>query len=161
MPGQKGIKGYNFNLNKHVLGRRKVIDIGLLQGLTSQPTSNINDLIIEFTTGENVTAQNAGTVVNGLLYHASNLLSNNKPAMGIILDTAVSGSLSRIQIAGYCNMSFGFTANKNVYLRYGAVNTSHTPLLVPTVNEDGFQIIGRALNTDILLINIEEFYQIQ
>jgi hypothetical protein len=161
MPFQKRLEGgYSKNTQKDNLGNKQTVDVSLIKSSVALPETNVNELIIEFTTGENVTAQNAGCVISGLLYNASNLKSIDRPVEGIILNTVAIGGKARLQIAGYCNMSFGFTANKKVYLRYGTANISQTPLITPTVVEDGFQIIGKALNPNILLISIEPFAQI-
>lgn len=162
MPFQKRYTGgYSQNQSKDILGRLNTVDVSLVQSTTPTPDINVNELIIEFTAGENLTAMNIGTVVSGLLYHAKNKFSDSKPAMGIILDTVLSGAKARLQIAGYCNMSFGMTANRDVFLRYGSTNRSHVPLLTADANEDGVQRIGRTLAANTLLINIEPFYLLQ
>jgi hypothetical protein len=161
MPFQKRYEGsYSQNQSKDILGRSNTIDVSLIQSTTPTAATNINELIIEFTAGENLTAMNAGSVVSGLLYNAKNKYSDSKPAMGIILDTVATGEQARLQIAGYCNMNFGLTANKDLFLRYGSNNISITPLTAVSANEDGVQCLGRLLGVNTLLIDIGEFNQI-
>jgi len=153
MPFIKG-GAYKINAKRQVLGNVESGTTISYQGIVAE--EGVYELTLIYPAGENVTAFTPGYINNGTLYKATNLSTDNKPCNCIILETKTTGQDTRVQIYGICPTNLTLTANKTVFIRYGASPISVTPLLTGGVNEDCVQRLGRMITANILFVNIEQ-----
>lgn len=147
------------NRKRQTLGREGVVNAGIISSVQgSGETNSVFELIIKVTAAEQIQAGGPVSIISNTAYTASNLCSAARPCHGIALNEGNAGDTINVQIGGILLMDISLTANREVFLR--ASGLSHVPLVNITPAENGLQRIGRALATNILLINIEPLYRI-
>jgi len=145
---------HKIDAKRHVLG--SIQNTPILLSTSEQPSDDVYELIVTYPAAENVTEFTPGCIKDGTVFAASNLSGNAKPCNCIILETITSGADVRVQLFGICATNLTLTANKDLFVRYGATPLSKTPLLTADANEDMVQCIGRAVNTNTVLIDIQK-----
>ncbi len=112
--------------------------------------------VLETDAGENLLAGNAGSIgTDGLLYHASPLKNDNRPAHGIIIESAAQGEKARLKIEGINESPILLDTEKAVIvLRKGTINISQEILQTGDNEEDLFQELGRPAGSSRIMINI-------
>ncbi len=147
------------NRRRQTLGHEGVINASIISTIESIGENNsVFELIITEIAGETISAGQPVSIISNTGFVASNLFSQGKPCHGIALNGGSAGDIIKIQIGGLLLLDLSLTANKDVFLR--ASGLSQIPLVNVNSTEDSYQRIGRALASNILLINIEEIYKV-
>ncbi len=152
------VKSSTINLRRNVLGKQGAVNASIVSATGTTETVNVFELIISKTAAETLVMGQPVSIIGGLVYVASNLKADNKPCHGIVIDDGNTNDPVRVQIGGIVTANLTLTSGMDVYLRNTGL--SQTPLYAANVNEDGFQKIGTAIETNTMELNIQEFTQL-
>ena len=145
----------------NIISTRNIVDIDVLtsnisySGASSPANIPINSNIV-LAAGENLTAGDLGTIKDNLIYKATNLLSDLKAPLGIILATVLIDAQATLITTGIVNIATTLTPNDKVYLRAGSPNTNQTILDVVSGTENLVIEVGKALTVNSFIIDIKE-----
>jgi hypothetical protein len=154
---------YKANLKRNVLGNVNSVQSSVIQTTSSIEEYDIDNVDIELEAGEGLTADNAGTIISGKIYKSTNLYADAKPPMGIIMEDAAIGTISKLRISGIIPLIniTGLTIGKRCYLREGEPNISQIPPAVKSATEDLVQAIGTAIGASEIFIRIETAHRLE
>lgn len=154
---------YKANLKRNVLGNVNSVQSSVIQTTSSIEEYDIDNVDIELEAGEDLTADNAGTIISGKIYKATNLFADSKPPMGIIMEDAAIGTIAKLRISGIIPLSniAGLTVGERCYLSYGEPNISQSPPLIKSATEDLVQAIGTAIGTSEIFIHMETAHRLE
>jgi hypothetical protein len=132
--------------------------------VNSEDTSVDVSSNIQFTAeaGENILGGNAVTMLNGLVYKASNLLSAGKLPIGILKTSVNINEIATIVTKGNITTSLTLneTTDEPIYLRAGTLNLSQNLLTATSVDEDCIIRVGYPITETTFKIDISSPIQI-